>query len=80
MAANGQRIVLNIQDDGYGIPVEELPFVFDRYHRVAKHKSVAAGTGLGLAISQAIVVAHDGHISVASEEGKGSTFTIELPL
>ena len=80
VAANDQRIVLNIQDDGYGIPVEELPFVFDRYHRVAKHKSVAAGTGLGLAISQAIVVAHDGHISVASEEGKGSTFTIELPL
>ena len=80
VATIDQHILINIQDDGYGIPVEELPFVFDRYHRVAKHKSIAAGTGLGLAITQAIVEAHDGNITVNSEEGKGSTFTIELPL
>jgi signal transduction histidine kinase len=80
VATNDQRIIINIQDDGYGIPAEELPYVFDRYRRVAKHKNVAAGTGLGLAITQAIVEAHEGHISVISEEEKGSTFTIELPL
>lgn len=73
-------VVVTVQDTGYGIPEDELPYVFDRYRRVAKHKNVAAGTGLGLAITKAIVEAHDGHISVTSEEGKGSTFTVELPL
>lgn len=75
-----QFVIVTVEDTGYGIPEDELPYVFDRYRRVAKHKNVAAGTGLGLAITKAIVEAHDGHISVVSEEGKGSIFTIELPL
>ena len=75
-----QMVVTAIQDDGYGIPADELPHVFDRYRRVTKHERLAAGTGLGLAISKAIVEAHDGTISATSEENIGSTFTVELPL
>jgi signal transduction histidine kinase len=75
-----QMVVTAVQDDGYGIPADELPHVFDRYRRVTKHERFAAGTGLGLAISKAIVEAHDGTISATSEENIGSTFTVELPL
>ncbi len=74
------RAVVAVNDNGYGIPKEELPYVFDRYRRVAKHRKVATGTGLGLAITKAIIEAHGGEISVASEEGKGSVFTVKLPL
>jgi len=74
------RVVIAINDDGYGIPAEELPYVFDRYRRVAKHRTLAAGTGLGLAITKAIIEAHGGEIVVASEEGKGSVFTVRLPI
>jgi len=76
---NGQNAVVSVEDTGYGIPVEELPHIFDRYSRVAKHKHKAVGTGLGLAIVKSLVEAHDGEIAVASEEGVGSTFTIKLP-
>ena len=72
--------VIHIQDAGYGIPEEELPYIFDRFHRVAKHQTKAAGTGLGLAITKALVEAHNGTIGVTSQEGTGSTFTISLPV
>ncbi|MCP4418870.1 MAG: HAMP domain-containing histidine kinase [Chloroflexi bacterium] len=72
---DGQGIIY-VQDTGYGISDEELPHVFDRFRRVAKHKNVAAGTGLGLAI----VEAHKGQISVTSQEDVGSTFSVALPL
>lgn len=75
---NGRALIL-IRDTGYGIPEDELPYIFDRYRRVSKHQNKAAGTGLGLAITKALVEAHDGHISVESQEGSGSTFTISLP-
>lgn len=71
--------VIEVTDTGYGIPEESLPYVFDRFHRVEKLKDKAAGTGLGLAICKALVEAHEGQITVASEEGKGSTFTVMLP-
>lgn len=72
--------IIQIRDTGYGIPTEELPYIFERYRRVSKHKHLASGTGLGLAVSKAIVDAHNGQITVASEEGQGSTFTLQLPL
>jgi signal transduction histidine kinase len=71
---------ITVCDSGYGIPEEDLPFIFDRYRRVGKHRQKASGTGLGLAITKAIVMAHGGTISVASREYEGSTFTIVLPL
>ncbi len=71
--------VIDVQDNGFGIPSEELPFVFDRFSRVNKHKKLTAGTGLGLAIAKAIVEAHEGEITVSSQENLGSTFTVRLP-
>jgi signal transduction histidine kinase len=76
---NGMAVI-HVQDSGYGIPEEELPYIFDRFHRVAKHEGKAAGTGLGLAITKALVEAHDGTIAVTSQEGVGSTFTVSLPV
>lgn len=79
VVSNGELCV-QVQDSGYGIPATELPFVFDRFHRVASHKKLAAGTGLGLAITKALVEAHQGRIEAASEEGQGSVFSAYLPI
>lgn len=76
---NGQYGELSVRDTGYGIPSDELPFIFDRYSRVKKHQSIAIGTGLGLAIVKSLVEAHQGEIVVESEEGVGSKFTVRLP-
>ena len=73
-------IFIQVQDSGYGIPAAELPYIFDRYRRVEQLKDKATGSGLGLAITKALVEEHAGVITVTSEEGKGSTFTIKLPV
>jgi two-component system phosphate regulon sensor histidine kinase PhoR len=72
--------VINVRDTGYGIPAGELPYIFDRFRRIEQHKDKAAGTGLGLAITKALVEEHQGEIIVQSEEGKGSLFTVRLPI
>jgi len=77
---NGQYAEVAVRDTGYGIPADEIPFIFDRYSRVKKHQSIAIGTGLGLAIVKSLVEAHQGEILVESEEGVGSTFMIRLPV
>ncbi|MCI0397652.1 MAG: HAMP domain-containing histidine kinase [Chloroflexi bacterium] len=77
---NGYCVIVDIQDTGYGIPAEDLPYIFEPFRRVRKHETRAVGTGLGLTIVKSLVEAHGGTIEVASQEGVGSTFSIELPI
>ena len=77
----GRDAVLEITDTGVGIPKEDLPHVFDRFYRVDKARSRdTGGTGLGLSIVQQIVRLHAGSVTVQSEPGKGTTFTVQLPV
>ncbi|NLZ43922.1 MAG: cell wall metabolism sensor histidine kinase WalK [Clostridia bacterium] len=72
---------LSVEDEGCGIPKKELPFIWDRFYRVDKGRSrEKGGSGLGLAIVKRIVEFYGGRVSVRSEEGKGSVFSIFLPL
>jgi signal transduction histidine kinase len=73
-------MLIEIKDQGIGIPEEELKKLFTPYHRVEQDKQQFTGTGLGLAVSAQIVQAHGGTIWVESERGKGSTFKFTLPL
>jgi two-component system sensor histidine kinase BaeS len=72
---------IGVSDTGEGIPGEDLNAIFDRFWRADRSRSHAggAGSGLGLAITQQLVRAHGGRITVESEVGEGTTFTIELP-
>ncbi|MBB3677669.1 signal transduction histidine kinase/ActR/RegA family two-component response regulator [Modestobacter versicolor] len=82
VALRGQddAVVLTVSDTGIGIPADELPLVFDRFHRVpgslGRHRE---GTGIGLALVRELVGLHGGSVSVASEPGAGSTFTVSVP-
>jgi signal transduction histidine kinase len=71
---------LAVRDEGEGIAAEHLPHIFERFYRAdgARGRS-SGGTGLGLAIAQAIVRAHNGHITVTSAPGRGTTFVATLP-
>ena len=70
-----------VTDQGIGIPADEIPRLFERFHRARNVSSrYYGGLGLGLYIAKAIVEAHNGSIAVESEEGKGATFTIRLPM
>ena len=72
--------VLTVADTGQGIAAENLPRVFGRFFRADESRTGAGNAGLGLAIAKAIIAAHGGTIEVASEVGKGSTFTLRLPV
>jgi signal transduction histidine kinase/CheY-like chemotaxis protein len=79
-AGEGEAII-RIQDSGFGIPAKDLPLVFDRFYRVhTKQTEPIKGSGLGLAIVKSIIELHHGRVDVESEYGKGSCFTIALPL
>jgi signal transduction histidine kinase/CHASE3 domain sensor protein len=76
-----ERAVLEVQDTGIGISQPDLERLFQRFFRTQRATSAAIpGVGLGLTIAQAIVHGHDGHISVQSMDGQGTTFRMELPL
>ena len=75
------RVVIEVADTGLGIAAGDQRRLFERFYRAtAATEAAIPGVGLGLSISKAIVEGHHGTISVASEEGRGTTFTIELPL
>jgi PAS domain S-box-containing protein len=74
------EVATSVTDHGIGIPRDEIPQLFERFHRARNVSSrYYGGLGLGLYIARAIVEAHGGDISVESEEGVGSTFTMRLP-
>ena len=76
-----ETIHVYLQDTGFGIPAADLPFIFNRFYRVRSGKnSEMEGNGLGLAIVKSIVEQHGGQVSVESEVGKGTCFTLSLPL
>ncbi len=80
LAHRDGAVRLEVADRGPGIPPEELPRVFDRFHRVADGRSRSTGgNGLGLAIASAVVSAHSGRIGVESLVGAGTTFWVVLP-
>jgi heavy metal sensor kinase len=72
--------ILEVSDNGAGIPADALPHVFERFFRADKARSRdLGGAGLGLAIVKSICIAHGAEISVSSQEGRGTCFTVELP-
>jgi signal transduction histidine kinase len=77
---NHDEIVVNVKDNGKGIPKVDQPFLFDKFFQ-ARNQTVKKpeGSGLGLAISKKIVIMHGGKIWVESEEGKGSRFMFLIP-
>lgn len=75
----GDSVILQVKDEGIGIRAEELNKLFDMFHQIDRAKMEQQGSGSGLAITRGIVTMHGGMLSVASEYGIGSTFTIELP-
>jgi len=80
MSKIGEQARIIIRDTGPGIPLEDLPHIFDRFYRAEKSRtrSVSSGFGLGLSIANWIVEHHGGQIKVESKEGKGTTFVIWL--
>ncbi|MCI3920251.1 cell wall metabolism sensor histidine kinase WalK [Paenibacillus sp. TRM 82003] len=71
---------VEVEDRGYGIPAEDVPYIFERFYKADKARTRTSGTGLGLAIVKNLVEAHDGTVSVRSRVGHGTTFTVTLPL
>lgn len=74
-------VLITVVDQGIGIEKKDIPHIFDRFYRAdtSRTKQVTSGYGLGLSIAKKIVNMHNGIITVKSEPGKGTTFTIHLP-
>jgi two-component system sensor histidine kinase BaeS len=78
---SGDAVIVEVSDTGCGIAPDDLPHVFDRFWRAdASRGRSTGGSGLGLAIARQIVADHDGDMSVRSQVGMGTTFTVRLPL
>jgi signal transduction histidine kinase/CheY-like chemotaxis protein len=80
LRADGEQFVLTVADTGVGIVAEELPQLFQRFHRVSGATArTREGTGIGLALVHELAALHGGSVSVESEPGRGSTFTVTMP-
>ena len=81
MKTQHDSVIINISDNGIGIPQEDIAHLFERFYRVEKSRNQdAGGTGLGLAIAKELVEAHGGSIKIDSVLGQGTSVTIELPV
>lgn len=77
---DGSEVKMSIEDDGIGIPPEDIPHIFDRFYRVDKSRSKEqGGWGLGLSIAKMIIDMHDGIVFVESKVGEGTKFIIKFP-
>lgn len=74
-----ETLSIEVSDSGKGIPRQEIPHIFDKFYQVGAAER-RIGTGLGLAIARQVVQAHNGRIDVESELGRGTTFTVRLPV
>ena len=81
LSSSSRYAIIQVEDNGIGIPAADLPHIFERFYRVDTARSrQSGGFGLGLAIAQQIITAHRGRITATSTLEKGTTFQIELPL
>jgi len=79
-SADGRAALLSVADSGVGIPAEELPRLFERFHRIGGQRGrTHEGTGIGLALVQELVKLHGGSIEVSSTVDRGTTVTVRLP-
>jgi len=77
---NGDFVDISVKDNGIGMPESVVSNLFQKFYRSHRSRETVAGTGIGLYISKAIVESHGGKISVRSEDGRGTTFTVSLPI
>jgi len=79
--SSGSLLAIEVEDHGIGIPTRDLERVFERFYRVDRARARdTGGTGLGLSIVRHVAYNHGGEVSVTSQEGRGSTFTLTLPV
>ena len=78
--AEGEQVIIQVTDNGPGIPPADQPYIFDRFYRGSNVPYDAPGSGLGLAIVKSIIENHQGRIWLNSTLGQGSTFTVVLPV
>jgi PAS domain S-box-containing protein len=80
LADQGDSVALTVRDTGVGVPPQELPRLFERFHRIEGQRSRSfEGSGIGLALVQELVRLHDGTITAESEPGRGTAFTVTVP-